>query len=1413
MDDGANVALISKRLRNELGVKGQRIRLGLNVVGGKVYDDEAYSVSIDVRLANKQWTTINQLYTIDKLDLKAVDMTEYSEKAMKPVENGRVDLLLGLSCGKVTSLKAFNNKGGPAEVVERLTALGWTVSAYKRDTKGDVNNISRFNVLSVKEEVKDDKIYLDRDALHDQLQIAYDTLDRITDKSWEVDDFGADNNVTAENKRCLETLKNTYKVENGRVCISPLWKPGQPEKGLNNFSYALVRLRSILKDNLKTQESWDQINTIFEDYLSKGITREVPPDQIDYQEDSLYWPHFPVFQEKSETTKCRPVMDGAAPCLYQGTRKVSINKKLYEAGPSLFCRLTCVLTRMRKYNIAFSGDISKMFLMINVPEKDRKFQRFIWVQPDKVTLRVFEFTGHVFGNLGSPCCSVFAIMENARRNQDKEPRAAETVLKSTIMDDHLDSAPTEEEALEAIEGLIRLYKPIGLEIAKFYTNNLSVNEKIPKDVKPSEIMFELAKSFTEMPDSELESNKLLIRTLGQLWNMKTDMFTFRSITIDSELRKNDKKPFYWNKNTVLSQIAKVFDPLGYLTPIMIKGKLLYQSLFTEKYEWLDPLRDAEMEIWEDFVQNLPQINLLTFPRILVPGLEEDWESRQMHVFCDASQNAYAAVAYIVTKNRKTGYYSNFEKARNKIKPRQHKRTIPQLELMAIEFAISIIDELAETMDLSVEKDCYIWSDSKTALQWLRMDPETLTVLCRNHVLKIRDRISTSRIKWVSGSENPADYATKYNTVKQLLKKPDWTTGPSFLLKSEEHWPKLPELEKSNDVMDGVSTRFKVNAIVNEEIQSHILHDDFYKSFAKHGCFSKTRRIFGYVLRFYFNLKRKVGKYKKFPNSENKKSLSLQELKEAEKRLVYYHQNLFYAHVIKRLRKNIPLHRNFARFRPLIVDETLPSGTTLAFLRLGGRIKDINKSPYLLHFKCSFVKSLIRFYHEKVLLHTGGIKCLLCELNKFYYVAGSVSGIKAMLRNCVFCNRRSNRPRRLHQIMSPLPDVRIPDQSKLNFFENVALDLAGPFQVKATIKLTKNNVSRNTKRWMLIVRCLSSGAMYLTNLSNISTDEFVNALQRLQADRRRPKRIFCDRGTNFVGYSNEISEILSEFAEHGIQSGFEPIEFHFSPPYCPHYNGVIERMVGLAKDILSKIMPTDVKENELETIFKQVQYLLNCRPIGYTESELNDVSDPNPVTPNMLLNGSDEEQIELLPDKSIPNLAVRSSMINDTKREFWNRLTNAITPKLMDSTRKWYLERDNLAVGDVVALIEDRQDYTWPIGRIVEVIPSKDNLVRQVKVRLSRTKLDSEPKVVLRNITHLTPLLRLKDLIADEFPLKHNCSEEKPINEAKLARDQKFANLTFEQRLHFNDTKYNLVSMNVRLNKKMNSRTAVFAVCI
>ena len=289
--------------------------------------------------------------------------------------------------------------------------------------------------------------------------------------------------LTKEERLTLNVGKDSLEYENGRYRVAVPWKYDKPE--LPDIKpMALSQLRSTERNLKKDNRVAEKYKATIQAYAEKGYLRKVPSDE-QLPNNVWYLPHFPVVRMDKATTKVRIVFDCAAKC-----NGISLNDMIH-AGPKLLQGLFNVLVRFRRNLVGIACDIKEMYLQIEVKEQDRSHFRLLWrdldpsQEPD-----VFEFNRVVFGKNSAPMESQFVAQENARRNQDCYPLAAETVLKTTYMEDSIDSVENDEEGVELYRQLKALWGAANMQARKWISNSPEVMEKIPAEERATEIVID-----------------------------------------------------------------------------------------------------------------------------------------------------------------------------------------------------------------------------------------------------------------------------------------------------------------------------------------------------------------------------------------------------------------------------------------------------------------------------------------------------------------------------------------------------------------------------------------------------------------------------------------------------------------------------------------------------------------------------------------------------------------------------------------------------------------------------------------------------------------------------------------------------------------------------------------------------------
>lgn len=1265
LDNCSTGSYVSEAAAEELLLQGKSQHLIISGTGGSQVKRHSRQVELNVSSLDNKFSANLQASVLDNIsgDTPAFEWSKLKTKwphlESIPFQNvakrRQIDVLIG-SDSPVFHQVLKEIQGSEArDPIARLTRLGWVcfgptlAEEFRRTSRSHFTRTYRSSQVKERE-----------------------TSDDILRKFWELEAIGirdeTDREFTPDEKAAVAQVTETLEFKDRRYTIGIPWKRGEPQL-VNNFEMALGRLKnqekSLLKKGPEVAKSYDQI---IKDYEKKGYVTKVPKSE---ESNQWFLPHFPVIREDRTTTKVRMVFDAAA-----RNNGKSLNDAI-RSGPKLQRELTDVLTRFRRAPVALSGDISEMFLQVGLHEEDRRYHRFLWRDLDSTKdPDHYEFQRLLFGNRASPFCSQHVLHTHAKVHATDYPQAAETVDNSMYVDDVLDSCETVDEALHLRRELSDMLTKCSFKLRKWSSNDPAVINDVPAEDRLQRLEIQ-----------EEESPK--IKTLGILWEAENDVFTFRVKPPDVNMKPT--------KRNVLSAISTLFDPLQFLSPFTVRAKVLMQEIWIAGVGWDDVLPDNLIAKWRKWISELPELSNVTIPRCL---RQPSPSQTCLHVFSDASKEAYASVAYLVCRYPDNTASSRLVASKSRVAPTKVV-TIPRLELMGAVLSTRLAKNIAKT--LTVDRTIF-WSDSTNVLHWIRNQSREFKPFVANRVGEIHRSTNPEQWRHIPGELNPADLPTRGLSAKDLANSKFWMEGPELVKADESTWP--PQLPN-----DEIEEKIDENERRKAE-QTHVTKEDQGSCFLEPSHFSNLQRLIhitGWMQRFLVNCR--------LPDENREKSHTLRphETKRAETFWIKHAQAEAFA--------NGEAEKSLAQLNPKKDDESV--------LRADGRLRNADDLPYsvrhpILLPKDHDVTRLIITRALENLGHGSGVEHALTELRSRFWIVRGRRTVRNVIEKCPGCRRRfTGKP--AVQMMAPLPRSRL--QHSLRAFERVGVDYGGPYMTKQGRGKTR------AKRYLCLFTCLATRAVHLEMSYSLDTDSFINAFTRMVSRRGTPAYVLSDNGTNFVGAERELRELVEAFDQekiiHKTTQGYN-IEWKFNPPSAPHFGGVFESMIKSAKKAIKAILGNaDISDEELHTAICGAERLLNSRPITFVSSDPADLS---PLTPSHFLIGQ-------LGGKFAPETADREEVFNPRKRwhriqqllgQFWKRWRMEFLPSL-NARKKWFHPAHNLKEDDVVMIVEpNAKRGEWPLGRVTEVFPGSDGLIRVVRIK---TK-DNE---YLRPVHRLCPL--------------------------------------------------------------------------
>lgn len=371
------------------------------------------------------------------------------------------------------------------------------------------------------------------------------------------------------------------------------------------------------------------------------------------------------------------------------------------------------------------------------------------------------------------------------------------------------------------------------------------------------------------------------------------------------------------------------------------------------------------------------------------------------------------------------------------------------------------------------------------------------------------------------------------------------------------------------------------------------------------------------------------------------------------------------------------------------------------------LTDEQKHPIVLPSNHRMTRLIFENYHQGFLYY--GPQLLLTGIREKYWPLSGRVMARSVVRRCITCIKA--KPRFEYPMMGELPRDRV--QEALPFI-STGVDFAGPIMVKSGIRWV---VAK--KMWIAVFICFTARAIHLELVEDLTSAAFVATLRCFIARRGKSAKIYSDNATNFTGARKELANLVSKA---GAQMANEGIEWHFIPPASPHFGGLWESAVKSTKHHLRRVIGEHkLSASELRTLLCQVEACVNSRPLTPMSTEPEDL---RVLTPAHFLIG---RSLLLPPEPLICEESFgylkRWQLVQYLHQTFWRRWSTEYLPQLQ-IRGKWTTKVKPLSVGDVVIIKDDCMvPANWKMGRVIQVHPGSDGIIRVVTLKTeNRTEL-------------------------------------------------------------------------------------------
>ena len=408
-------------------------------------------------------------------------------------------------------------------------------------------------------------------------------------------------------------------------------------------------------------------------------------------------------------------------------------------------------------------------------------------------------------------------------------------------------------------------------------------------------------------------------------------------------------------------------------------------------------------------------------------------------------------------------------------------------------------------------------------------------------------------RWISTKENVADEATKWGKGPCLSSNGRWFRGGDDLYLPENQW---------------TISLHPVTEMTDEELRSCMVHREAYLvlqlvNWDRFSKWTRLHRTIAYVHRYSQNLRRLANKQSRLAGS-----LTQEELHNAETTIFRWIQGERYPEEVaiifqaeaNRPDQQVRLQKTSAiRKLPPYLDDS-------GIIRSDSRIDAATfasyetKFPIILSQKHRATRLLVEWYHTRY-LHAN-TETIVNEVRQRFHISQLRSLVRKVATECMMCKINKSVP--AIPRMAPLPAARL--QAYVRPFSYIGVDYFGPMAVR---------VNRSTvKRWVALFTCMTTRAVHLEVVHTLTTEACKMAIRRLIGRRGAPVEIRSDRGSNFVGASNELRKEMEKIDRHLAETFTNAnTKWVFNPPGAPHMGGAWERLVRSVKTALSAMNTT------------------------------------------------------------------------------------------------------------------------------------------------------------------------------------------------------------------------------------------------
>uniref|UniRef100_A0A1I7TE92 Integrase catalytic domain-containing protein n=1 Tax=Caenorhabditis tropicalis TaxID=1561998 RepID=A0A1I7TE92_9PELO len=1336
IDSGATTSIISKTTVQRLHCPVHQQRL-INFKGfiSSSGPQKINFYSLDILdKEGKIWNTIipeyEQLPTVIKTPVfTAEDTTFLRTHSIDPKQlmtlkkfNGKpIDLIIGnnilssilatstrlvLPSGRIVEDTCLGYITHPSPIPHELRATHTSDTNRVLSTSCEESFIHTIDTADYVQAESEEGLWVESDKTHNEITSV--KLDKLLEQLSDLETLGVEPPTAVQSKQTLDQeLINKFqataiKDKDNKIYVQ--FPFNGKEANLNdNYLVAVKRLCALMRklSNAKDLKAYDDI---IQQQLQAGII-ELVPEEEKHIGPHYHIPHRVIVKLDSLTTKLRIVLDASS----HMRNELSLNNCMHP-GPSILKSIVGILLRARTKLFLLIADIEKAFHQVHVQPKHRNVTKFLWLKdPIKpVTddnIITYRFTRIPFGITSSPFLLAITILSY----MELYPHPLNSkITENLYVDNVLLAVDTLEELADSQQGSKEIFRKMHMNLREYLCNSPEIMKLIP-----------------ECDRAKVSTCKLL----GLMWNSISDTLTLKIAKPPAGIP---------TKRQLASFQASTYDPMGFVSPLVVPVKSLMAEVWKTTTKWKDPIPDHLLPQWEK-VKAMFTDTSYTIPRLVTPPGGK-FQKVTLVMFSDASKDHYATCAYLRFEYSGNRVHTQLIFSRTRMRPSNNPHlTIPRMELLGVLIASSAAATIIKELNIAITSVTFL-CDNTAVLHWVvQQNSENKWVQTRvqtinNTIRNIQDQQIQTKIRYVPTDQNPADIPTRGASLSKIKNSTLWNHGPDFLQQSEEFWPKDLDDAPSGPkefhcfVIDGNQPTQSSPSVQISEIPTE------YTSIVPYNRTNSLTRLvttMQKVMRWIHkvvlkrNQRKKTAPYIWKSQTMTRYTLAAIASNEVSKRLIAHNFIISDHYQDAEQRLNSP---------PLVSPQIHKGQDGIYYYTntyVNKKHKNMPKSLIYINNKHQLAR-LIALDSHVSLLHQGP-KDTARDIQQRYWIKHISALTRSIRKICVTCKKRHGKPF-TYPFATELPSVRT---QTCRPFQYVGLDYFGPITHKTATGSTG-------KLWVMLVTCLVTRAIHLEIIPDNTTSSFLLAMRRFVGRRGAPKTILSDNAPAFsLGYAMinaDIKTMVNSSQSLTTYLASKEIEIRQITPFAPWQGGVYERMVAIVKNMFYKtIGRLHLSYIEIETLMIECEGIVNSRPITSCTISISDTEALRPIDfllPQAQLSLPDGRRTSSSPGIGLTEKRTREylTQLNNTRSQLWDEFykemyTGKHAPKYKDKAHCSGSPQLNELV-----LVETANvpRHNWPLGRITQLIPSKDGKIRSVQIRC-------KDKTVERAVNQLIPL--------------------------------------------------------------------------